>query len=140
MNTHAFTIRGIDPLDLAIMVLKSLVLITAIVTLGAAWLTWVIVYYSCVWIGIYTHRMLQWGTGIFLPFFDGITVMCLSFSIPLLLVLWFAVEQWGTPRAYIIMGVALMLWPMQCAFWLGERSEKLRSQNDHPADSLNRGE
>jgi cytosine/uracil/thiamine/allantoin permease len=42
------------------------------------------------------------------------------FGVIMIPILWMAAEQVNEPWAYTMRGIALMLWPMQWAFWLGQ--------------------
>lgn len=42
-------------------------------------------------------------------------------TIPAYLFIWYGAKQVNEPSMYILLGVSLMLWPVQIAFWFGQR-------------------
>lgn len=60
--------------------------------------------------------------------FDHLTVVNAVLTAPMLGLLWLATRQIDAPWAWTCWGMALMLWPMQIAFWLGQRSEQRKGR------------
>lgn len=68
----------------------------------------------------------------------GSFVSFVIFGAIMLPLLWEVSGRVNEPWAYTMRGVALMLWPCQWAFWLGQKSRSLPNAGDVPrADKKN---